>query len=116
MKNKTETTIDELVEQCKILERKQDEMDESINKLLRFEEEYAWETRHKIKQLKHEEIDCLGDNNLLNLIDEKRTILNKIERQHDNTLSCLRRELLTSQEESSKAITSLRNQINEKSN
>jgi hypothetical protein len=114
MKEKTETTLDELVEQFKLLERKQDEMEVNINKMLRHEEEYAWETRQRIKQLKHEEIDCLGDNNLLNLIDEKRTILNKIERQHDNILSCLRRELLTSQEESSKALTSLRNQINEK--
>ena len=113
MKDKLEITKDELVKQCKRIEREQHEREDYINKEVRLEEEQMKDVWSAVKKLEHEEHDCLGDQKLLGLIGEKRILLKKIERQHGEIQNNLRRELKNSRERSERAIADIRKQINE---
>jgi len=113
MKDKVEATKDELIEQCLVLEREYEQIEESVNKFIRSEEEHSWKVRSELAKLETEEFDCLGDKKLLGLIDEKRTLLKKIERQHEDVQSTLRRELRNKREVSDSMIDAIRKQIND---
>ena len=113
MKDKLGITKGELVEQCKRIEKEQHEKEDYINKEIRLEEERIKDVQSAVKKLEHEEHDCLGDQKLLGLIDEKRILLKKIENQHGEIQNNLRKELKNSRERSERAIADIRKQINE---
>ena len=103
---------DELLEQCKRIEREQQEREDYINKEVRLEEERMKDLQSAVKKLEQEELDCIGNQKLLGLIDEKRILLKKIEKQHGEIQNNLRKEYKNSQERSERGIADIRKQIN----